>query len=324
MMIPQKYIYGQKKALKSPNTFIGGIGDVINSAELLADKLDGVTASDIRAFSVDGNNNIACNIEIDYKVGDGAFSTNSLDTAKWSYGAIMTYFIADEKCIDVKHRSFFGQINMLNFNAKAVVTHGHRAFYDSSFNIAYFPKTLMLSGYGSAYCFRNNPNLTVIYLPNCTRYGSINVSSQWTDRAFNNIPNLEYIYVHPSMMTINAGGLEANLLAAQNSGATIIPVTSTVPPEDIADLSASSITNSTVDLNFTPPTSVNGIMQYDVFVDDGTGDLIKLHFKTSSILATGETLSGLSSGVTYIIKIQPTNNFYTKGNFSNKITITTL
>jgi hypothetical protein len=112
--------------------------------------------------------------------------------------------------------------------------------------------------------------------------------------------------------------------------ANLIYVVDFTKPLDITDLSDSNVTSTTVDLNFTPPTSTNALDFYEVWVerlDLGTWeeDRVKGRYNINQeITSSGDTITGLLANTTYRIRVVACDIYWNRSEFSNQITITTL
>ena len=77
------------------------------------------------------------------------------------------------------------------------------------------------------------------------------------------------------MQTINSGGVEGDLALFDSLGTnSVVYVTNFTPPNPVINLSAGTIYNTAVQLNFTPPTSVNGVDFYEVYLNGEKSHLI--------------------------------------------------
>jgi hypothetical protein len=130
------------------------------------------------------------------------------------------------------------------------------------------------------------------------------------------------VYVHASMETINSGNPSADMDYLVSRGFTVIYVANYTAPSAISDLSASSITGTTFDLDFTTPSSTNTIQHYDVYIDydDGRGFVL---LYANEISASGGTVTVGSgySGVDLKVKVRTIDEYYNMSDFSNEITV---
>lgn len=121
------------------------------------------------------------------------------------------------------------------------------------------------------------------------------------------------IYAHPSMETINNGGLEADLTYARDSRDAIIRyVTNFTAPNPITDLSVGTVFGTAVQLNFTTPISTNAIDYYELYVNG----------IYSKKIISGNYITGLSTNTSYAFEIIPVDIFYNKST-SNTVNVTT-
>lgn len=166
----------------------------------------------------------------------------------------------------------------------------------------------------------------------CTGMLRINIASATLIGANNTVNNNVFlnlktnckIYVNPAMLTINAGGLEADLAYAQTTrSATIVSVTNTTAPSAVSDLSTSGITTTTVTLNFTTPSSANAIDFYEVLLMNNDATYPRW-ILWSEITASGQNVTGLTSGVNYSIRIRTADIYWNISDRSNEVTFTTL
>lgn len=271
--------------LPEPNFFLGNVANTITTKEICAtffayygeNENIAISSNDIKNFTINGNDvrfYIDKDIVVVSQSGQGKFSTDT----------------NIEYLIDVY--SYLKGYNYRAFQSKGgfkVFSKGSTRLDTQSFRYVgasfyhYFPNVLDING---IYIWQNcTPKR--LYLPNCTIYGS---SPTTTSNIFNAM-GASTIYVHVSMLTINGGGLEADLAYAQNTGGcTIVGILNDTPPSSITNLSYSNLTGSSVDLNFTPPSSTNSLSFYEVWIDDGTSNPRQLYLIHSEITASGATV----------------------------------
>jgi hypothetical protein len=145
-----------------------------------------------------------------------------------------------------------------------------------------------------------------LYLPSLT-------SSQ--SDTFNNMPSGIKIYV-PATSPL--------------AGSQFVKILNSNAPSPVLDLTASSITSSGCNLDFTTPSSANALDFYEVWVEnidlpitDPNRRLQQLQFDRE-VTASGQTISGLLSGTNYKIFIVACDVYWNRSLNSNEITITTL
>ena len=178
----------------TPNTFIGNVSSVLNSAQALASKLSTperpVSASDIPYFAIVGSD-IEAAVNVDYNMigSTAAFHTQS-NTPNATY-----YRDEGGRC-----KAFNGTNNF---------------FYADQMRDAYFPEVTTI-GDG---CFISRNNYTRIYIPKCTTLGGSLLDNQ----VLYKVTGTD-ITVPISLQTANGGAEEGDVAAARSKGATIIYV----------------------------------------------------------------------------------------------------
>jgi len=295
----------------APNTFIGGVGaTTVTSASDLATKLN-VLESDIKAFVIDGLN-VSCNINKPYRVLARAFE---LDLN-------ITYFInTDENLISIGESNlivdefqFFSATNMACLVGLGIQSTGRQSLNVISAEDYYLPN-MTLSGLRNFFAGKEYtlyaPLLTIISTATFGGFGGYN---------YNN----SIFYLNVLFQTSGPGGtVEPQVQNIITRGGTVKYILDTTPPNAITDLTVTAITATTAIVNFTAPSSLNGIDYYDVFMDDGS--ILSKYLKKQKITASGTVITGLISGVTYNVKIRTYSGYGTRSNsFSNIINFTTL
>jgi len=289
------------------NTFIGGVSSVINTPALLAAKLlnypsgTAFSASNIENFTIVGSN-IECYISDNYELVPSAFSANTL----------ITYYLDDSNyCKKSNGNMFKDAINLERFNLQGLINISQRDFANCpKIKQAIFPNCTSVSAGFAAFSsdvFHSSIKLESIYLPLCTYIGA----SVGNEESFRNINSTKKIYMHPSMATINAGGVEGDLV-----GHSISYVSNFIAPNPITDLTIGNVFATALQLNFTAPTgSTNAIAFYEVY--NGTVYLGK-------ITESGKYITGLTVNTLYAnLQVKPVDIYYNKST-SNIISQTTL
>ena len=314
-MSSKSHFFRQKLLTGSP-LYLGGVGSFFTNELLLSQNLS-VSESDILNFQIDSNNNISCFVVGDYTIGNMEAS---------NIGNILTYVIGGDNLKSLSSTCFLGQTNLVFFKADNLENPLlRRWFWDTNIEESYLPEVVLFGSQSSTYAYRFNVSLKNVYIPLATQLGSSQSSSAFVDRFFEGAVNLENIYVNPFLMTNNGGLPDADLTrATQLYGTNIIPVTDLTPPQTITDLSISNITTNSFDVNFTPPTSINGILRYDVYVVNDSENKLQEFRKYQSINNSGDTITGLQSGVNYKVRIQTKNNFFTNSEISSEANTSTL
>jgi hypothetical protein len=120
------------------------------------------------------------------------------------------------------------------------------------------------------------------------------------------------------------GTNDRNLVSWKLAGTEIRYVPAFVVPNPINDLSVSSITSNSCQLNFTIPTDVAYPVDfYEVWIYNGTS-LKGLLVPDREITTSGAVITGLPSGKQHTIKIVVRDYYYNGSDFSNEITFVTL
>jgi len=169
--------------------------------------------------------------------------------------------------------------------------------------------------------FQNMNGLKRVYMPLCVTfvYATGGVPS-----IFGNIPAGTIMYLHPSLETSDGGLRHASVVYWEDTrGAVIRYVNEFTAPNTVNDLSASSVTETSFNLDFTVPSvTVNAIEYYEVWIYD---DINRWRYFTShqEIVTTGGTILGLESGTTYRVEIKTVDILFNKSSFSNQITVRT-
>ena len=317
----------------APNTFIGTSNLYLTDKVRLLSRLDGLTLNDVKNFQVDGTN-ISCFISKNYitKPGFGV-------TASKTYpgGNSLKYFIDPTgKITEISNHAFYRQ-NMNHFLAPAVeiilgqALRGHATQGYMKEQNLYFPKTTTITGDNQA--FGNLLAAKRIYLPKCQDYNNSLTYSE----TFNAIRTGAKIYVHPNMMTVNGGELQADLAYVRDiRSGSIIPVTDFTPPESITDLDVQlyqGIDSDETVFTFTPPSSINGIDFYELwFHEIGSNDPIRLYLPyITELTASGQSFKlNLKPDTPYVFKIAAVDSMYNGTGlsdtpaFSNEINLRTL
>ncbi|WP_417200090.1 fibronectin type III domain-containing protein [Bizionia sp.] len=345
LLMQQQELSGE--VLPELNTFIGGVGASIPDATSMAAKLNllntstPLSPSDIQNFSIDVNGNVKFLLETDSEFT--SFFDGKTDV---NYVVHTSTFLKRTKLA-----SFRNTPNLKIFQAESVYKAGagggsafrnsglinidlplHQNSFDS-YNWDHnddleYVRLSTTTALGNFQTFNQATSLKRLYIPVVTGGIGLNVGA---GNIFNDIALNATIYVHPSMMTINAGNLEGDLAYAQTTRfATIVPVTDFTAPSAVSDLSVSNITTTTVDLDFTLPSSTNALDFYEVWLERTDLDywhkdrVIGRYSINQEITASGATITGLTSGVPYEVRIVACDEFWNRSGFSNTATFITL
>lgn len=327
--------------LPDPNTFIGGVGAsyITSAADFVSKVSTTLYESDIENFQIDVNNNISFYINVNYSFNSAVFDGGTSG---------LTYYIDKDGHLTFPSNSLF------RYNSGSRIAYhlpGLTYMYLSCFRY-YSPSTAIFSGItstGGTFALASSSRIKWVILNNMTTIGTylfngdsaierIRIPSVtgWTNtndssNPFQNIKTGCNIYVDNSQLTVNGGGLPLELDYAQTTrSANIIGITNYTPPNAVTNLSASSITSSGCNLDFTAPSSTNTLDFYEVWVenidlDEWHSDRVKGRYNINQeITASGDTITGLSSGTNYKIWIVACDEFWNRSEISNVIEITTL
>lgn len=270
-------IFGGSKA--KANTFIGGVASVITTSGALATRL-GIASNRITNFKIVGSD-IECRISGSYVI-----------TAFWTGIELLISY----------YRDFDGLVTSI----------GYQAFYGTNVREVYTPNATSIIDTAFDQNLNNGQDknaLKMLYIPRVTTIGTTVLNNN----VFRN-GNLggAKIYAHPSLQTINAGGVEGDL-AYLATGNIIRYVTNFTAPNPITNLSVGNVYGTAVQLNFTAPSSANAIDYYECYANG---------VYKNTITASGQYIGGLSVNTTYTIEVKPVDIFYNKST-SNTIAVTT-
>jgi hypothetical protein len=298
----QFFEYGRKKG-QAPNTFIGGVSATINTAQLLADKLQNYpsgsafSASNIQNFTIVGND-VECYIGVDYTVNLGG-NTSLIGYRETEPKLRGFYFVG---CTNLTGDLIFKGITELD-GAGA----GNRRMQSIQSAIINLENCTSIGDY----VFYQKTTINgVYYLPKLLTLGNtLNSENQFTFSGFTN----SIIYVPIALQTVNAGSPDGDLTTAVSNGATIRYIPNFTASNPITNLSVGNVYGSAIQLIFTPPSSTNTIDYYNVKVD---GVVVK------KITGSGQYIDGLNLTTTYSIEVVPVDIYFNKST-SNIISQTT-
>ena len=289
----QWYLMGSRQYGGSANTFIGGVSSVINTPALLADKLRNYPSDtafsefNIANFTIVGDD-IECYIGVEYMLGPNFLTDFDTLTYYRDVGgkAISNYTLNSQS------KMFLRCYNLEN---------------------VYFPNMIYIQGVLSNWTFENTygsySKWRIFYIPNVINFGSTVGNDGNVFR--NNFSNSIKIYAHPSMQTINEGGVEGDLALFDSLGSNSIRyVQNSTSPSPITNLTIGTITATTIQLNFTAPSSLNTIDFYEVWLNGRY---------YQDITGSGQDITGLTPSTVYNIEVKPTDIYYNKST-SNIVT----
>ena len=293
-----------KTPLVTYNTYIGGVSATIGTAALLATKL-GISVGNISNFTVVGSD-IKCFITGSYVIPTSCFSG---DTS-------ITYFNDTDGLItDLNVSAFQNTPNLkkLNFSGVITLTGAYIVRYDvvTSRKIEVFLDNCT-NITGQAFYDGYYHDL-LIYAPKCTVLGA---SASVNNFVFYRVKTGSTIYLNPFLQTSNGGAEEADVAYARGLGATIRYVTNFTAPNPVTTLAAGTIASTTIQLNFTAPSSTNTIEYYEVWLNGVDSE--------KTVTASGQNITGLTTATNYNITVIAVDIFLNKSLISNSINATTL
>lgn len=232
MQTLKKFYFGKSKS--KPNTFIGGVGDVITNASQVASSL-GLTANRVRGFVKKGNN-------IEFEVIGGTYNMQH----RFISGSNITYFIDKDGLVTSFGQSFSQCLNLERLE---------------------FPKcTYIYGGDSGGWLFTTCPKLKYVYIPLCINFGQ----TVGEDKVFRpGYPLSAKFYIPASLQSANSGNPDGDLITGIGNGIIVRYVTNSNKPNAVTDLSTGAIYNTAIQLNFTHPTgSTNAIDFYEVYLNN--------------------------------------------------------
>jgi len=309
-MILTDAIFGQRNEVNlKPNTFIGGVASTIPDKATLAGLLN-ISANNIPIFQIVGDS-IEARVNQDYNTG-----SNFL----WKAYALTWWRDLDS------HWKSTGSITFKNCPiievvANGLVTTGPQFCRGSNVLAKLELNSLTIL---DSYCLEDAPidflnlpsitkitalgigrNINIIFAPNCKFFGD--------DLTNNNVffyakSGLK-IYVHKDL-----DPSDADITDAQSKGVTVKRIQNTTTPNPVTNLSIGTKYNTALQLNFTPPSSVNAIDYYECYANG---------VYKNDISASGGYITGLTPGTQYDITLTVIDEFYNKIKISNIATTTT-
>lgn len=303
MQTLKKYFFGKQKA--KVNTYIGGIGGTINTPDLLASKL-GISVNRIKLFKVTGID-VECAI-----VGSGKFTFNFNERV--TPIGLKYYYDYDGYINDIENSGLGGGINFFRGYFPGIINiSGTEVFQDKPIGYEIeMPNCLSLPDNFTG----NYSGVTgkILVVPKCTSFGTTKLNNNVFTTG-GGAQGLK-VYAPISEQTSNSGGLEGDLAYVQSVGSSVVFVSNLSKPNAINNLSAGTIYNTSIQLNFTPPSSINGIEFYEVYLNNQTKSYI-------NIKSNGQFIIGLTPGTNYSITIVAVDIFYNRSVVSNVVNVST-
>lgn len=283
------------------NTYIGGVSATISTAALLATKL-GISVGRIENFTIVGS-------DIKCKITGGGYT---LSSNFYNDTSVTYYRDIDSLITSFLNNTFSGAANFFELVATGVTTiSGQRNFQNTKLTLLNFPNLTSTGIIAFNEISQNKSFTTQIYIPSCLTLG-VNVNTN--ESVFFGITSGSKIYAHPSLATINSGGVEADLAYAITQGAIVNYVTNYTSPSPVTTLAAGTIYNTAIQLNFTAPSSTNAIDYYECYANG----VLK-----NTITASGQYITGLTASTSYSITLIAVDIFYNKSVVSNSVTQST-
>ena len=289
-------------SVQPPNTFIGGVSASLGTPTLLASKL-GILESRITNFSVVGSD-IQCYITGSYTIPVSAFDSSTI-----SY-----YYDNDGLIINSNMLAVFNNTtSLVKVVLKGITSSSFQAaFKNSSIQVLECP--FLTTIVSSTEMFRDTTNPITFYAPLLQTIGSSVANNSVWGGAGSPQKTGSKFYVHPSLATSNAGGVEGDIAYAITQGTLVRYVSNFIAPNPVTTLASGTIYNTAVQLNFTAPSSTNAIDYYEVYKN---GVFVK------NITSSGEYLRGLTASTSYNLTLVVVDILFNKSVFSNTLSIST-
>lgn len=288
-------VFSRRTMDYEPNTFFGGIGDEINTPSLMAAKLINVSASNIKNFSVDSDNNVSFYINKNWKIASGAFE-NSLK---------LKFIISQNNKLqniggtdNIVYSTILGASNCKFVLSRAINTIGRQAIQNSGLKLLYYPNCTFIGPRG----FTGLKSF-IAYLPNTTVIESIT--------EFTNDYSGCKAYLNPYLATVNEGNVHPGVQDFINKGGVVQWVYDLTPPDTIVDLSI-SLTDMFVIANFTTPSSVNPLDFFELWLEEiGVNDILQKSVpQKERIKQTGDILPLLKPDTDYKLRLATCDVYY--------------
>lgn len=291
--------FNYKLSTPTYNTYIGGVSGTIATASDLANKL-GISVGAISNFTIVGSD-IKCKITGSYTIPASAFAYDT---------TIQYYRDTDNLITSIASEAFNSASNLYEIKADGVTTliGVYVVANTPLLQIVSFPNLISCGSYGLA-SGTPGTNPKVFYIPRCTNLGG----TSGDNNALFGIELNSTLYIDPSLATNNAGAEDGDIVYARTRNATIRYVTSFVAPNPITDLSAGTIYNTAIQLNFTAPTGgTNAIDFYELHIN---GAYVKR-------IISGDYAIGLTASAYYNFEVYARDIYY-NGSVSNTATQST-
>ena len=290
---------------QQPNTYIGGVSSVLNSASAVASSLS-VSADRIQSFSIIGND-IQFRMVGSYTLG---FSNQV------PLRTLLKYYYDNDGLVANIDNSTFNNMSagIIRLYFPGIITQTGAGILQDIYTpfILEMPNCITVPANWLGNWNTSSGTKTVV-LPKCTNFGVNELNNSVF--APNGAQRMK-LYVPISKQTSNAGGVEGDVaFVAGSTASSIVYVPNYTKPNAITDLSAGTITSSSVQFNFTAPSSTNTLAFYEVYLNG---------IYKGTVTASGQTISGLTTATLYKSTILAVDIYYNKSLVSNSVFVTTL
>lgn len=290
------------------NTYIGGVSATITTAALLAAKFKTYPANtaydvaNITNFTIVGDE-IRCFINAVY--------INNLFDSTTSLGC--TYYKDNDGWI--RNVGTVRNYSVLHtyYHPNALSSYANYGRNCPLLTLASFPNITSVPD-SSFYGFMENKKQKtpcIIYIPLATTLVTPSTGGIFQGDGTNSFTT---IYCHPSLATNNGGAPDNDIALAISVGATIRYVANFTAPASITDLTSGTVYASAIQLNFTAPSSTNGIDYYEVWINGVLNE--------QRITASGQYVKLLTASTAYSIELKPVDIYFNKST-SNILSQTT-
>jgi len=285
-----------------PNTFIGGVSPFITTASNLASRL-GILATDIPYFAIVGD-------DVEAKI-TATYSFNWRDEPDLP-DSLSYYIDLGARCTYNSGWTGFYKITRVELTGCTDIEVRYAAINSSGSPVLNSIKLAALAHAGNQkfQCYSNSV-LKELHLPNCITFGS---SPSTLDGVFSNIPVDCKVYLPSSAQTSNGGVPDPDVQYLIDRGCDVRFITNNTAPNAITNLSIGTKYATGLQLNFTPPSSVNTIEFYECYANG---------VKKNNISASGGYITGLQPNTPYNIIVKAVDIYYNKSEFSNSVNDTT-
>ncbi|MHC0441621.1 fibronectin type III domain-containing protein [Flavobacterium sp. 3-210] len=302
----KSYYFGKRKV--SANTYIGGVASVLNSASAVAAALS-VSVSRIQNFLIVGSN-------IQFKMV-GTYSLSFVPATGALLRPLLTYYQDNDGLVlNITSSCFAVYTKIIRLYFPGIITQtGTNVHQDiATVHILELPNCISLpANFLGNWQTPVGGGTKVLVAPKCTNWGATKLDNNVVG---GNARIRMKAYAPISEQTSNAGAPEGDLSGiAGSTSSSVVYVPNYIKPNAIIDLTAGIITSTTIQLNFTVPSSTNTLDFYEVYLNS---------VYKGKITASGQNVTGLTTGSLYKIEVYAVDVYYNKSLISNIISVTTL